>query len=429
VAERQSRASEGFDDSAPIIQIVDYPAVLVSIDGKPRLRQYGESDFQYVINSPFLIVQEPGKKTYYLYAGSETWYESGAVEGPWEVAKKVPKKVRKLEPEDEEVEADSEEDKQKSSTPPAVIVSTEPTELIVTDGAPEYAPIAGGELLVVTNTESDILVEIATQRTFVLLSGRWFAAPSTDGPWEFVAADALPGSFSQIDPDSDQGHLLTWVAGTELADEIVLEAYIPAEVRADRRDQSPLRSQHREPGDPGRHPVLLRLRGCLVCGGLPQRSMEGGHRGPGRDPQDPALEPGLQHPVRLHLRLDARGGLRGLLPWLHPQLPLPRLPRLRHRLVLQPLVRPRRLLPPAQHLGLPRPLESVERVGLRLQLLDRALDLWHRLRRLVPAGVVGAARLPGVSARLQPRLEPRLSLGSPVGLQRRVQVGQARCRP
>jgi hypothetical protein len=227
VAERQSRASEGFDDSAPIIQIVDYPAVLVSIDGKPRLRQYGESDFQYVINSPFLIVQEPGKKTYYLYAGSETWYESGAVEGPWEVAKKVPKKVRKLEPEDEEVEADSEEDKQKSSTPPAVIVSTEPTELIVTDGAPEYAPIAGGELLVVTNTESDILVEIATQRTFVLLSGRWFAAPSTDGPWEFVAADALPGSFSQIDPDSDQGHLLTWVAGTELADEIVLEAYIP----------------------------------------------------------------------------------------------------------------------------------------------------------------------------------------------------------
>jgi hypothetical protein len=108
-----------------------------------------------------------------------------------------------------------------------VVVATEPTELIVTDGPPEYEPIAGGELLIASNTESDLLREVASQQIFVLLSGRWFASDSLEGPWQFVAADKLPESFGQIDPDSDYGYLLTWVAGTELANEVILDSYIP----------------------------------------------------------------------------------------------------------------------------------------------------------------------------------------------------------
>ena len=108
-----------------------------------------------------------------------------------------------------------------------ILVSTEPAELIVTDGPPRFAPEAGGELLIVTNTESDMLVEVETQRTFVLLSGRWFAAAGATEPWTFVASNELPESFADIDPDGDWGYLLTWVAGTEMAQEAVLDSYVP----------------------------------------------------------------------------------------------------------------------------------------------------------------------------------------------------------
>lgn len=225
LAEAQSQAAQGFEDAAPKILFADKPTVLVSIDGEPRLQDLDDTDLQVVINTPFTIVLDSKSKVYYLYAGNDAWYGAPAAEGPWEAAKKVPKKVRQIQPEDEEV--DEQDAEETPSSPPAILVATEPTELIVTDGPPELEPIAGGELLVYSNTEDDVIVEIASQQTFVLLSGRWFTSRSLDGPWELVRSDQLPKSFADIDPDSDQGYLLTWVAGTEMAEEAILDASIP----------------------------------------------------------------------------------------------------------------------------------------------------------------------------------------------------------
>jgi hypothetical protein len=225
LAEAQSQVAEGFENAAPKILFADKPTVLVSIDGEPRLVDVDDTDLQAVVNTPFTIVLDPKSKVYYLYAGNDAWYAAPMVEGPWETVKKVPKKIRKIQPEDEPV--DEQDVEETPSSPPAILVATEPTELIVTDGPPELEPIAGGELLVYTNTEDDVLVEIDSQLTYVLLSGRWFASKSLDGPWEYVRSDQLPDTFADIDPDSDQGYLLTWVAGTEMADEAVLDAAIP----------------------------------------------------------------------------------------------------------------------------------------------------------------------------------------------------------
>lgn len=226
VAEVRLEVAEGFDDTAPEILFREEPTVLVSIDGEPLQLELEDTGVQAVANAPFLIVQDPDRENdYYLYAGAETWYRAPAVKGPWAVAKKVPKKIRRLEPEEKEI-GEEETDKDPSE-PPAILVATEPTELIVTEGKPRYQPLAGGELLVVTNTESDVIKEIATQRTFVLLSGRWFSAEALEGPWTFVPSDRLPPSFARIEPDSDWGYLLTWVAGTEMATEAILDAAVP----------------------------------------------------------------------------------------------------------------------------------------------------------------------------------------------------------
>ena len=211
IAEKQSLAASDFDDSPPTILFTDEPTVLVSIDGEPQLRELENTGVQAVANTPFLVAQDPGNSDrYYLYAGADSWYVAGAIKGPWKSTTKVPKAIKQLEPEDEEIDAVDEEESPKD--PPKIKVVTESTELIVTDGLPQLVAIGDGSLLVIKNTENDVLRENSTQRIFVLLSGRWFASKSIDGPWEFVASDELPESFSKIDPDSDYGYLLTWVA-------------------------------------------------------------------------------------------------------------------------------------------------------------------------------------------------------------------------
>ena len=226
LAEKQLQAAEGFNDDPPKILFREEPTVLVSIEGEPQLREIPDSGIQAVVNTPFMIVQDPDNRgQFYLYAGSETWYQAPAVEGPWKVTQKVPKKIRQLQPQEEEV--DPEEAAEGPSTPPALLVVTEPAELIVFDGPPQYMPIAGSELLIVTNSESDVLREVSSQKLFVLLSGRWFTSTSQAGPWEFVGADELSEAFSDIDPDGDYGYLLVWVAGTEMAEEAMLDAAIP----------------------------------------------------------------------------------------------------------------------------------------------------------------------------------------------------------
>lgn len=238
VAEHERQRADDFNNDPPNIEIADYPAILVTIDGEPRLRDIeAHPGLQNVVNSAFMIIRS--SSSYYLYAGSRQWYAATGVMGPWQFTQNVPSEVQALAPVEEENEARKrakaamqeagEEILQPDPgppSPPAILVATEPTELIVIDGAPDYKPVGRG-LLYVSNTESDVLMEIATQRHFVLLSGRWFAGQGLQGPWSFIAADELPAGFATIPIDSDVGHVRVWVAGTEEAEEAVLDASIP----------------------------------------------------------------------------------------------------------------------------------------------------------------------------------------------------------
>jgi hypothetical protein len=248
LAEEKRSIAQGFNDDPPKILFVTYPAMLITIDGEPQLRSIENTGLQHVVNTPFLIVFEPPSKSYYLYAGKEVWYTSRQIEGPWFATGTLPSSVKALAPVEEEKEAlrqaeeyakelageDAAPPPEESDIPPSIIVATEPTELIVSDGEPKYEPLADSGLLTMSNTESDVLLEIETQRHFVLLSGRWFAGASLEGPWTFVPSDALPESFQKIPPESDIGHLRTWVAGTDEAREAVLDSQIPQTSAVDR---------------------------------------------------------------------------------------------------------------------------------------------------------------------------------------------------
>ena len=224
VVEQEREAARGLKFDPPRILYTDSPSVLVMIDGKPRFKALEDSTLERLVNSPFTVVSDAKNGKYYLDGGT-TWYVAGDVMGPREVDNKPPKKVAKLRS-DEAAKAAREAATGADSRTPRIVVATEPTELIVTDGSAAYTPLTI-ELLGVTNSESDLLLEIESQRYFVVFSGRWYASKALDGPWVHVPSEELPASFTDIPSGSSLGHVRAFVPGTDEAEQAVLDNHIP----------------------------------------------------------------------------------------------------------------------------------------------------------------------------------------------------------
>jgi hypothetical protein len=214
----------------PEILLSREPAMLVSIDGDPVFQGIDGTYFERVVNSAFLIVR--AGLDLYLYVGSNTWYASDDVLGPWTQSGDVPEDITKLV---EPVEGDASEVGDMK-----IIIATEPTELIVSAGPPAWAPVEGMDLLYMSNTDSNAFLELTTQKYYVLLSGRWFAGEGIAGEleWVHVPNDELPLPFGDIPPESVNGAVLSQVAGTQQAREAVLDNTIPQTAAIDRDDAS-----------------------------------------------------------------------------------------------------------------------------------------------------------------------------------------------
>ena len=229
-AEIEQQSLAQLKSDPPKIVFSDELAVLLLYDGEPRFSPIENSPYERALNTPFAVVRHAQNKTCYLTSGAY-WYQSNDPLGPWSAADQPPADlVQNMPPPDS--------DQPQPATPPVIVVATEPTELIATDGRPNWTSLAGGELLYVENTETPWLRELATNNMYLLLSGRWFRSKSEAGPWTFVRADELPPSFQDIPPASDIGGLRTSVAGTEEADDAIRDAAIPQTAAIKRSEAS-----------------------------------------------------------------------------------------------------------------------------------------------------------------------------------------------
>ena len=229
LVEKQQRAADNLSVEPPDIIFVTHPAALVTIDGDPKMLQVEGSALMRVANTPVFMVFDPDSKAYYLKGEGEEWHTAAEVTASWKVTDSPPASVVKLFEQVQASEGDggvAEED-ELDPMMPAIVVVTKPTALVFTDGEPEYTPIAGTDLLFMSNTDSDVFMDIDSQASFVLLSGRWYTAEGMEGPWTHVASDALPAGFAKIPETSEVGHVLASVAGTQEATEAVHETYIP----------------------------------------------------------------------------------------------------------------------------------------------------------------------------------------------------------
>lgn len=225
----QSKAEPRINNTPPTILFTTVPTALILINGDPIFQDIENTNLKYVVNTPFLIVQDKISNELYL-KGGRFWYSSKNLFDGWQFAKEIPASLVSLH----------------NSHPSAIedtssqlifhfIVRTDPTELLSSNGNPEFAPIKNTGLLYMANTDNDILLNIETQEYFVLLAGRWYK--STDlksNQWTFVSPDSLPVDFYNIGTDTPVSNILAHIPGTKEAKMAVLETQIPQTAEIDR---------------------------------------------------------------------------------------------------------------------------------------------------------------------------------------------------
>ncbi|MDX1385382.1 MAG: carbohydrate-binding family V/XII, partial [Thermoanaerobaculia bacterium] len=243
-AEREQRSLDLIKNEAPVIVFREQLAVLLLYDGEPLFVRLEDERYERALNTAFAVARERRSGTVYLSSGA-LWYRADDPLGPFTPLAAPPADLAALIPA-------GDDDVAVPDPPPEIVVATEPTELVASDGAPLWQSLPGGELLYVENTETPWLRELASNQMYLLISGRWFRSASAAGPWEFVRADSLPDAFDDIPPDSDLGGLRTSVAGTEEAQEAMLEAQVPR-MAAIRRDEAKLEVEY--DGKPNFEPI------------------------------------------------------------------------------------------------------------------------------------------------------------------------------
>ncbi|WP_194270627.1 autotransporter [Glaciimonas soli] len=210
------------------------PSMQIYVDGAPTYRAMSGLPYERVINTRALVLRD-SSNTYYLKL-FDGWMSASALEGPWRVLTNAPANLNTAFKQASDAHlidpltGQSAPDKPGPSLKtivPTIFVVTKPTELIVTNGAPKYVAVAGTHLEYVENTTGHVFKHLPDNQIYVLVSGRWFRAADNHGPWEYVAANALPADFAQIPDDSPVENVKASIAGTQQATDAVIETSVP----------------------------------------------------------------------------------------------------------------------------------------------------------------------------------------------------------
>jgi hypothetical protein len=221
--------AQPLSNDPPRILFAQRPSILVPIDGTPVLRDVEGTQLLQVINTRALLLLDKATGRYHLGVAGH-WMTAASLEGPWSESRDATgelDRARQIVERQGQVEL-LDDEAGRVGEAPAVHVATSPTELLQTEGPPEYSPIEGTQLLYVTNSPDRIFLDLRTQRYIVLISGRWYrTADLAHGPWEFVPGNELPADFAMIPSDHPMSVVRASVPGTPQAKEAVIASDAP----------------------------------------------------------------------------------------------------------------------------------------------------------------------------------------------------------
>ncbi len=235
-SQQQQRTIEVNLDPPPIFRS-EKPAVLVIFLGEPKFEAVEETGLLFATNTNWDLFLEAATNRYYLL-NEETWLTTADYrKGPWGATTALPAGFKKLPDNANWDDVRKQIPAKPGKQIPQVFTSTEPAELILTDGAPSMAQIPGTSLLYISNTESDVFLQtgVETPSYYFLTAGRWFRSKNIDGPWSSAMKD-LPEDFAKIPEDHPRGRVLTSVPGTPDAATAIIMASIPQKATVNRSD-------------------------------------------------------------------------------------------------------------------------------------------------------------------------------------------------
>jgi len=115
--------------------------------------------------------------------------------------------------------------------PPRIFVATAPASLVVFDGEPVLAPVAGTSLSFAVNTNWDVFFDGSTRSWYLLVNAGWLTAPAIEGPWRPVAP--LPPEFAALPNDANFADVKKQIPARTLAAKDVPAIHVstvPAEI-------------------------------------------------------------------------------------------------------------------------------------------------------------------------------------------------------
>ena len=225
------RTVEQLNSHPPRIVVSRQGARLMLIDGPPVPVEIPATALEFVVNTDWDVFHDRSRERWYVLDRGH-WLESNMlVSGDWLTTTKLPRDFLTLQVSSDWPQVAAAMPPVEPAEPPErIVISYEPTELIVVDGEMQFEDIVGG-LQYVSNTGSDLFR--LEDRYYYLAAGRWFTTKDVDRKW--YAVKTLPRAFAEIPPDHPRGRVLASVPGTEAAQLAAEEAAQPKrrEITAD----------------------------------------------------------------------------------------------------------------------------------------------------------------------------------------------------
>ncbi len=242
----------------PAIHVRRSPAILIQVDGEPAMRQVADFPIEYVTNSATDLFRHTSQGDWYMLVNG-FWATSKKLEGPWAwLEGKLPivmtqlkidhprGHVRRWIPSTKRYRKNFGDAERVAPALPEIIVATRPAELIQLHGDPLFTLVPGAKLMVVANTESDVLFHPKLGKYFLSLAGRWFTADEVDGKWAETYG-SLPPEFARIPRDHARSHLLWCVPGTPEANEAAARAILKTRGTLHERVRAQVRFAEKSP--------------------------------------------------------------------------------------------------------------------------------------------------------------------------------------
>jgi hypothetical protein len=221
----------------PRIVVSDHPVELMLIDGPPAKVRIPGTQLEFVVNTDRDVFHDLDNEEWYLLQGGHWLKNTMLAGGDWISTERLPEDFLTLEFSSEWPRVAAALPPRKPTTAPLrLVISYEPTELVLIDGAIKLETIPGTDLQFVANTSDELF--LYESRYYLLLAGRWFSTKDFKRQWSRVKS--LPAVFADIPESHAKSTVLAAVPGTSQAQQAISEAAKPRIAVLDAKDGSEL---------------------------------------------------------------------------------------------------------------------------------------------------------------------------------------------